>query len=97
LDQRKLRTPSGSVLKVTSEPLALMIANEWNSQSDKIQLSNMHLTALANTSQDNPLRLEKQQMIDAMLEHLTSDTISFRIREPEGNQNRQFFYWHPSI
>lgn len=86
LDERKLRTPSGKILQLPNRPLALMVAQEWNSQQKTIQLHDMHLTSLANTSQDNPLRLKKQQMIDLMLEHLSSDTICFRINEPQGKR-----------
>lgn len=46
LDQRKLKTPKGNIFTVTSEPLALGVANEWNSQSDKIIQSKMHLVRL---------------------------------------------------
>ena len=62
-----------------------MIAHEWNAQQKTIQRQDMHLTTLANTSQDNPLRLEKKQMVNSMLEHLGSDTICFRMDEPQGD------------
>lgn len=43
LDHRKLKTPSGKTLQVASEPLAIAIATEWDSQKEKINRSNMHL------------------------------------------------------
>lgn len=45
LDQRKLKTPKGNLFTVESEPLALAVANEWNSQKDKIIQSKMHLVS----------------------------------------------------
>lgn len=45
LDQRKLKTPQGTVFRVKSEPLALAVALEWDSQKDRINQSNMHLVS----------------------------------------------------
>lgn len=43
LDQKKLKTPKGNIFAVESEPLALAVATEWNSQKDKIIQSKMHI------------------------------------------------------
>lgn len=43
LDQRKLKTPKGNIFSVESEPLALAVATEWDSQKDKIMRSQMHI------------------------------------------------------
>lgn len=43
LDHRKLKTPKGDLFTVDSEPLALAVATEWDSQKDKINQSGMHL------------------------------------------------------
>lgn len=45
LDQRKLKTPKGNVFAVESEPLALAVATEWDSQKDKIIQSKMHIVS----------------------------------------------------
>jgi chaperone required for assembly of F1-ATPase len=45
LDNRKLKTPAGSVFRVSSEPLALAVANEWDAQEEKILVSSMHLVS----------------------------------------------------
>lgn len=44
LDSKKLKTPNGAVFSVQSEPLALAVAHEWESQKDYVILSQMHLT-----------------------------------------------------
>lgn len=49
LDGRKLKTPAGQIFKVSSEPLALAIANEWDSQQEKILISSMHMVVFANS------------------------------------------------
>lgn len=43
LDNRKLKTPSGTPLIVRSEALAIALAAEWDLQKDTIERSNMHL------------------------------------------------------
>lgn len=43
LDNRKLKTPSGTPLVLKSEPLAVAVAAEWDAQKDKIERSTMHL------------------------------------------------------
>jgi ATP synthase F1 complex assembly factor 2 len=46
LDQRKLKTPKGNPFIVESEPLALAVATEWNSQKGNITRSKMHLVGV---------------------------------------------------
>lgn len=53
-EKKKLRN-----LQLESEPLALAIAQEWDSQKDVIQKSHMLLTGLAFTSIDNPFQETK--------------------------------------
>lgn len=43
LDNRKLKTPAGQIFRVSSEPLALAIANEWDAQDERILISSMHM------------------------------------------------------
>lgn len=45
LDQRKLKTPKGNLFTVESEPLALAVATEWDSQKNNIIQSKMHLVS----------------------------------------------------
>lgn len=46
LDHRKLKTPNGNLFTVDSEPLALAVATEWDSQKDKLNQSGMHLVKI---------------------------------------------------
>jgi len=43
LDARKLRSPSGTIVKVPSEGLAHAVATEWNSQNGVVKLDRMPL------------------------------------------------------
>lgn len=45
LDSSKLKTPLGNVLQISSEPLALAVAAEWDSQEHRIERSTMHLVS----------------------------------------------------
>lgn len=46
LDHRKLRTPHRRVLLLPTEPLALAVAQEWESQDTILQPSLMHLVSI---------------------------------------------------
>ena len=77
LDTKKLKTPTGSVFQVESEPLALAIAQEWASQKDLIMRSQMHLTGLCNVCLDNPTNTTKFDLVDSVLNFLDTDTLLF--------------------
>ena len=46
LDQKKLKTPTGGVFRVPTEPLALMVATEWDAQHETINRHSMHLVRM---------------------------------------------------
>jgi chaperone required for assembly of F1-ATPase len=52
LDGKPLRTPDKKLLVLPTEPLARVIADEWSSQVDRIDLQNMFNTRLANVAID---------------------------------------------
>lgn len=97
LDQRKLKTPRGTLFTVESEPLALAIATEWNSQKDTVERSTMMLTALANTAIDNPNHLQKNDIINFILSYAESDTILFHNKEEPNLFQLQTEQWDPLI
>lgn len=97
LDQRKLKTPGGKHFSVQSEPLALAVATEWDAQKDKIQQSNMHLTALCSTVIDNPNRLNKHEMVQYLVNYLDTDTVLFQSSENDDLYRFQLQEWDPVI
>ncbi|XP_065220257.1 ATP synthase mitochondrial F1 complex assembly factor 2 [Planococcus citri] len=97
LDQRKLKTPSGSVFKINNEPLALAVAAEWDSQKDVINRSAMHLTALCNTVIDNPCHLTKEELVPKLLSFLDTDAIIYHSEEENELHKRQVEQWEPII
>lgn len=83
MDKRKLKTPKGNVFYTTNESLASLVAAEWDSQKDKIELNQMHLTTLTNTAIDNPGSLDIDSATEKLISFLESDTLCFRMPEPE--------------
>ena len=77
LDSKKLKTPNGLIFNLNSEPLALAVAHEWQTQKDSILLSQMHLTGLCNVCIDNPTKTTKYALVDSILNFLDTDTILF--------------------
>ncbi|XP_057326463.1 ATP synthase mitochondrial F1 complex assembly factor 2 [Microplitis mediator] len=97
LDQRKLKTPKGRVFEVTSKPLALAVALEWDSQEETIHRSNMHLTALCSTFLDNPQHLSSIDIVNYIANYLETDTILFQSDETEELFKLQKDKWDPMI
>ncbi|XP_074244404.1 ATP synthase mitochondrial F1 complex assembly factor 2 isoform X2 [Saimiri boliviensis] len=97
LDHRKLKTPQAKLFTVPSEALAIAVATEWDSQQDTIKYYTMHLTTLCNTSLDNPTQRNKDQLIRAAVKFLDTDTICYRVEEPETLVELQRNEWDPII
>ncbi len=73
------------------------MAHEWQTQEDKIILSQMHLTGLCNRSIDNPTKVSKYELVDSTLGFLDTDTILFFSDEPPGLIKKQKEEWQPII
>ncbi|XP_073090807.1 ATP synthase mitochondrial F1 complex assembly factor 2 isoform X5 [Manis javanica] len=97
LDHRKLKTPQAKLFTVPNEALAIAVATEWDSQQDTIKFYTMHLTTLCNTSLDNPTQRNKDQLIQAAVKFLDTDTICYRVEEPETLVELQKNEWDPII
>eukprot|EP00106_Octopus_bimaculoides_P009424 XP_014776866.1 PREDICTED: ATP synthase mitochondrial F1 complex assembly factor 2-like [Octopus bimaculoides] len=97
LDKRKLRTPLGNVFIVPNESLALAVATEWNGQKNAIKQNKMNLTMLCNTAIDNPLQRSKTDLIRSILHYLETDTLCYRMSEPEDLLELQKQKWDPII
>ncbi|XP_028912234.1 ATP synthase mitochondrial F1 complex assembly factor 2 isoform X1 [Ornithorhynchus anatinus] len=97
LDHRKLRTPQAKLFTVPSEALAIAVATEWDSQQDTIKFYTMHLTTLCNTSLDNPSQRSKDQLIRAAVKFLDTDTVCYRVEEPETLVELQKNEWDPIV
>ncbi|ESP03862.1 hypothetical protein LOTGIDRAFT_110395, partial [Lottia gigantea] len=97
LDKRKLKTPSGQLFRVPNEALALAVATEWNAQDKVIKRHNMHLTSLCNTALDNPFQKSREILTQGIIHFLETDTICYRLQEPEDLVQLQMESWDPVI
>lgn len=97
LDGKKIKTPKGSVFQLDSYPLALAVATEWRSQKDVIRMSDMHLTALAFTSQDNPMNDSKESLANMIVDYLDTDTVCYRSSELPDLMSLENDKWNPVI
>ncbi|XP_034425753.1 ATP synthase mitochondrial F1 complex assembly factor 2 [Hippoglossus hippoglossus] len=97
LDRRKLKTPGGKLFTVPNEALAIAVATEWDAQRDTLKFYSMHLTTLCNTAQDNPTERNKDAMISAALKFLDTDTVCYRVDEPNALVELQRNEWDPVL
>ncbi|KAG1925570.1 TOM1-like protein [Pimephales promelas] len=97
LDKRKLKTPGGKLFTVPNEALAIAVATEWDVQKETLKFYTMHLTTLCNTALDNPTQRTKEQIISAALKFLETDTLCYRVEEPQGLVELQTNEWEPVL
>ncbi|EDW02852.1 ATP synthase mitochondrial F1 complex assembly factor 2 [Drosophila grimshawi] len=97
LDHRKLKTPNGTLFTVKSEPLAIAVATEFDSQKDHIERSRMHISALCFTAIDNPNKLTKTDMVNYLLNFAATDTVLFQYDDEKDLQELQCNEWDPVI
>ncbi|CAD5219168.1 unnamed protein product [Bursaphelenchus okinawaensis] len=97
LDQRKLKTPQKKTLELYSEPLALAIAHEWDSQKEEIMIPSMRLTGLAFTAEDNPTHETNETLVQKMMEYLENDTILYLDTNPVELAQLEKEQWLPIV
>ncbi|KAI6221067.1 ATP12 chaperone protein [Aphelenchoides besseyi] len=97
LDQRKLKTPKGKPMIIDSEPLALAIAQEWDSQKETINVPQMRLSGLMFTAIDNPTNETRSGLADQIMEYLDNDTILYMADSPVELCQLQKKNWLPIV
>ncbi|KAL3995497.1 ATP12 chaperone family protein [Acanthocheilonema viteae] len=97
LDKRCLVTPKQNPVKIHSEALALAIAEEWNMQKDELKTNLMRLTSLIFTAIDNPMSLEKSDLMSQVLQFLDKDTILYRLEENTNLLELEETNWNPVV
>lgn len=97
LDSRKLKSPSGLVVKLPTESLANAVALEWDSQQDSLKFHTMPMTNLAFYAVDKPNGDQKSSLVDICMNFLETDTILFHSDEPPGLADYQLQEWGPII
>lgn len=93
LDGKAVRTPKGSPLQLPSLTLAEAVAEEWESQGDKVLPLEMPMTTLGCTALDL-VRPDPAACIDRLLPYLETDTVCFE-DENERLAELQLQEWGP--
>ncbi|MCB2114396.1 MAG: hypothetical protein KDD85_12740 [Parvularculaceae bacterium] len=96
LDGRTAKTRAGNRLAVHSRPFALAIAQEWEAQTQTIDMSSMAMTKFAMTIADLGAR-DAPAWREATLSFLKSDLVCYRAVEPASLAERQARIWDPLL
>ncbi|CAO1626149.1 unnamed protein product [Sympodiomycopsis kandeliae] len=100
LDNRSLRTPEGTLLKVPKENrlLATLIVHEWNEQSRVIKSHALPMTSLAARSIDGFGDIDtRTKSIEEFLKYAETDTVCFHESDPKALVRLQGEHWDPLL
>ncbi|KAL9929300.1 ATP synthase mitochondrial F1 complex assembly factor 2 homolog l(2)k14505 [Glossina fuscipes fuscipes] len=97
LDHRKLKTPSGKLFAIKSEPLAIAVATEFDHQKEYIERAKMHLSALCFTAIDNPYNQSKTDLVNYLINYVATDTVLFQYDNEKDLHELQCNEWDPII
>lgn len=96
LDGKPVKTPARHALALPTEPLAMAIAVEWQSQDEEINAVCMPLLRLANTVIDG-VRASQADVIGAILRFGDNDLLCYRAHHPPELVKRQALGWDPLL
>jgi chaperone required for assembly of F1-ATPase len=98
LDGKPMHLPGGGVLRVTSEPLARAIAEEWQAagggKGGEMSFADTPLTRLAGTAQQR-IAPDPAPTVDAIARYAESDLLCYRADQPPELVERQAREWQP--
>ena len=93
LDDRSLRSPAGSLLRLPTMSLASAIANEWRAQGDDIDPATMPLFSLAVTVIDR-VTPQRDMVMAELVAYGGNDLLCYRDARPD-LASRQHNQWQP--
>ncbi|MEQ1609799.1 MAG: ATP12 family protein [Hyphomonadaceae bacterium] len=94
LDGKALRTPNGLPLALPTEALAKVIADEWRSQQERIDLQSMFNTRLAHMTIDRA-RVADAALTAEAVKYAETDLVCHLAEAPVALQERQQAGWGP--
>ncbi|KAK6104859.1 ATP12 chaperone family protein [Brugia pahangi] len=97
LDKHCLVTPKRNPVEIYSEALALAVAQEWNMQTNELRVNLMRLTGLIFTATDNPMSLQKSDLLSQVLQFLDKDTVLYRLEENSNLLHLEETNWNPVV
>lgn len=96
LDGRRLKTPGKTVLVVTSDHLAGLIAAEWDAQIDHIKPETMPVTRLVNVTLELTPHNRDKLAAEAR-QYAGTDLLCYRAEKPVRLAQRQEEHWDPVL
>jgi len=94
LDGRTPKSPAGKPLVAPREPLAALIAEEWEAQGEHILMATMHATRLGWTALDRVAEAH-QEVAEEVARYAGSDVLCYLAKEPAALIERQAKAWAP--
>ena len=96
LDGKPVRTPNRNLLKFPTLALAEASAAEWNGQAEKLEITEMPMTALAYATCDR-VAPDPEHFIQATAKFAETDLLCYRAAAPEALKKRQSSSWDPLL
>lgn len=96
LDGRPVRTPGRALVLLPAEAAASLVAEEFRSQSERIDPVTMPVTRLVNTAIDG-VASDPQAVLEDVLRFASSDLLCYRAEGPERLAARQAEAWDPVL
>lgn len=96
LDGKPVRTPGKAVLAVPTRAAAVLVAAEFDAQSERIDPVSLPVTRLVNTAIDG-VATDTQAVIEDILRYASSDLLCYRADGPVALVARQAEAWDPLI
>ena len=92
LDERPIRTPSKNILAAPNRGLAQLIASEWASQGEFLDIASMHTTRLANVAFDRTPNA-RDDMAEEAVRYAQTDLVCHLADAPAELVDRQEKAW----
>ena len=96
LDDRPIKTPAKSPLRLPTKALAEAIADEWDRQQEKIVPATMPLMQSAATAIDR-VRPQREKVIADIAAYGATDLVCYRASHPQNLVVRQAEAWDPLL
>lgn len=96
LDGRSVKTPLRNALTVPTQPLARILAAEWDAQADVINPVKMPVTRIVNTAIDG-ITADPRAVFNDIVNFAGTDLLCYRAESPEGLIALQDRLWNPVL
>ncbi|TAJ70582.1 MAG: ATPase [Phenylobacterium sp.] len=96
LDSRNLRTPKAQLMILPTRAIAELVAEEWEAQTDVIEMATMHATRLANTAIET-IGGSREGVADQIADYAGSDLVCYVAEAPPTLVSRQQAAWEPVL